>query len=72
MFHSARCTCTRWCGPRSDRRCLRPRATSSTRLDITDRYGTDAVRLLLMMSAAPGTDITYSEDRLSSARQFGN
>jgi valyl-tRNA synthetase len=25
-----------------------------------------------MMSAAPGTDITYSEDRLNSARQFGN
>jgi valyl-tRNA synthetase len=41
-------------------------------LDIIDKYGTDAVRLALMMSAAPGTDITYSEDRLASARQFGN
>ncbi|HEX4593774.1 MAG TPA: valine--tRNA ligase, partial [Bryobacteraceae bacterium] len=41
-------------------------------LDTIDRYGTDAVRLALMMSAAPGTDITYSEDRLNSARQFGN
>ena len=41
-------------------------------LDIIDKYGTDAVRLALMMSAAPGTDITYSEDRLNSARQFGN
>jgi valyl-tRNA synthetase len=41
-------------------------------LDIIDRFGTDAVRLALMMSAAPGTDITYSEDRLNSARQFGN
>jgi valyl-tRNA synthetase len=41
-------------------------------LDIIDRYGTDAVRLALMMSAAPGTDITYSEERLNAARQFGN
>ena len=30
------------------------------------------MRLALMMAAAPGTDITYSEDRLTSARQFGN
>jgi valyl-tRNA synthetase len=41
-------------------------------LNTIDKYGTDAVRLALMMSAAPGTDITYSEDRLNSARQFGN
>ncbi len=41
-------------------------------LDINERFGTDAVRLALMMSAAPGTDITYSEDRLASARQFAN
>lgn len=41
-------------------------------LDINDRFGTDAVRLALMRSAAPGTDITYSEDWLNSARQFAN
>jgi valyl-tRNA synthetase len=41
-------------------------------LNTIDKYGTDAVRLALMMSAAPGTDITYSDDRLNSARQFGN
>ena len=41
-------------------------------LDINERFGTDAVRLALMRSAAPGTDITYSEDWLTSARQFAN
>lgn len=41
-------------------------------LDINDKYGTDAVRLALMMAAAPGTDITYSEERLVAARQFAN
>ena len=41
-------------------------------LDINERFGTDAVRLALMGAAAPGTDITYSEDRLTSARQFAN
>ena len=41
-------------------------------LDINDKYGTDAVRLALMRAAAPGTDITYSEERLVAARQFAN
>ena len=41
-------------------------------LDINERFGTDAVRLGLMMSAAPGTDITYSEERMTSSRQFAN
>ncbi|MGD0436323.1 MAG: valine--tRNA ligase [Bryobacteraceae bacterium] len=41
-------------------------------LDINDRYGTDAVRLSLMRAAAPGTDITYSEERAAAARQFAN
>ena len=41
-------------------------------LDINDRFGTDACRLWLLMAAAPGTDITYNEDKLASARQFAN
>jgi valyl-tRNA synthetase len=41
-------------------------------LDINDKYGTDACRLWLLMAAAPGTDITYNEDKLQSARQFAN
>jgi valyl-tRNA synthetase len=41
-------------------------------LDINERFGTDAVRLSLMMAAAPGTDIIYTEDRLNAARQFAN
>jgi valyl-tRNA synthetase len=41
-------------------------------LDINEKYGTDACRLWLLMAAAPGTDITYNEDRLKSARQFCN
>jgi valyl-tRNA synthetase len=41
-------------------------------LDINEKYGTDACRLWLLMAAAPGTDITYNEDKLASARQFCN
>ena len=41
-------------------------------LDINEKYGTDACRLWLLMAAAPGTDITYNEDKLDSARQFCN
>ena len=41
-------------------------------LDINEKYGTDACRLWLLRAAAPGTDITYNEDKLESARQFCN
>src|SRR5580704_1655504 len=41
-------------------------------MDSNDKFGTDAVRLSLMMAAAPGTDIVYTEDRLNASRQFAN
>ena len=41
-------------------------------MDSNDKYGTDAVRLSLMMAAAPGTDIVYTEERLTATRQFAN
>src|SRR5262249_22986871 len=41
-------------------------------LDILERFGTDAVRLSLLRAAAPGTDISYSEERIVAARQFAN
>ena len=41
-------------------------------LVVTERYGTDAVRMALLMAAAPGTDIALSEDRMESARAFAN
>jgi valyl-tRNA synthetase len=41
-------------------------------MDSNDKFGTDAVRLSLMMAAAPGTDIVYTEERLAATRQFAN
>ena len=41
-------------------------------MDSNDKFGTDAVRLSLMMAAAPGTDIVYTEERLTATRQFAN
>ncbi|MBV9084103.1 MAG: valine--tRNA ligase, partial [Acidobacteriaceae bacterium] len=41
-------------------------------LDIMDRIGTDACRIALLISAAPGADIALKEDRLVSARGFAN
>ncbi len=41
-------------------------------LVVTDQYGTDAVRLALLIGAAPGTDIVFSTDRLETARSFAN
>ncbi|MGH9407151.1 MAG: valine--tRNA ligase [Terriglobia bacterium] len=41
-------------------------------LEVTARYGTDAVRFALSISAAPGTDIAFSEDKVESYRAFAN
>ena len=39
-------------------------------LDITSRFGTDAVRVSLTMGLAPGADVLFSEDRLAAAWNF--
>ena len=41
-------------------------------LVINEKYGTDAVRMALLMGAAPGTDIVLTEERLESTRGFAN
>jgi valyl-tRNA synthetase len=41
-------------------------------LKLTQDYGTDALRYMLVSMAAPGTDIAMSEDRLGGARAFAN
>ena len=41
-------------------------------LEVTERFGTDAVRFALAISAAPGTDITFSYDKVESYRAFAN
>ena len=41
-------------------------------LIINEKYGTDAVRFALLVSAAPGGDIALSEDRIASCRNFAN
>jgi valyl-tRNA synthetase len=41
-------------------------------LDIIDRFGTDACRIALLISAATGADIALKEDRIESSRGFAN
>jgi valyl-tRNA synthetase len=41
-------------------------------IDITERYGTDAVRFTLASMASPGTDIAFSESRTEGYRAFAN
>jgi valyl-tRNA synthetase len=41
-------------------------------LVINEKYGTDAVRFALLISAAPGGDIALSQDRIASCRNFAN
>ncbi|HEV2423293.1 MAG TPA: valine--tRNA ligase [Terriglobia bacterium] len=41
-------------------------------IEITEKYGTDAVRFALASSAAPGTDIAFSDDKVQSHRNFAN
>ena len=39
-------------------------------LDITSRFGTDALRLSLTMGVVSGTDVVFSDDKLTGARKF--
>jgi valyl-tRNA synthetase len=41
-------------------------------LVVTEKYGTDAVRMALLQGATPGTDIVLTEERMSSSRDFAN
>jgi valyl-tRNA synthetase len=41
-------------------------------LEVTEKYGTDAVRFALAISAAPGTDIAFSIEKIESYRAFAN
>ena len=41
-------------------------------LQVTEQYGTDAVRFALAISAPPGTDIAFSKDKVESYRAFAN
>jgi valyl-tRNA synthetase len=39
-------------------------------LDITSRFGTDALRMSLTMGVVPGADVVFSEDKLIAARKL--
>ena len=41
-------------------------------LVVTEKYGTDAVRMAMLQCAAPGTDIVLTEARMESSRAFAN
>jgi valyl-tRNA synthetase len=41
-------------------------------LVVTEKYGTDAVRMALLQGAAPGTDIVLTEERMASSGTFAN
>ncbi len=41
-------------------------------LDMTAKYGTDALRFALVFNTAPGTDIALSEDKIKGMKHFGN
>ena len=69
---SARSTSTAWCATPSGRRCRRPSGNVVDPLVVTEKYGTDAVRMALLQGAAPGTDIVLTEERMESSRAFAN
>jgi len=41
-------------------------------LEVIDRFGTDALRIALLVSAATGADIALKEDRVEAGRAFAN
>src|SRR5262245_57892621 len=41
-------------------------------IEVTEKYGTDAVRFTLAAMASPGTDIAFNESRIDGYRAFAN
>lgn len=41
-------------------------------IELVDRYGADALRFTLVFGAAPGSDISVSEDKVRGMRNFAN
>lgn len=41
-------------------------------VEITDKYGTDALRFTLITASGPGTDLKLAEERVESNRNFAN
>jgi valyl-tRNA synthetase len=41
-------------------------------LELVEQYGADSIRLTLLQSAAPGSDVQINEDWIDAARRFGN
>jgi valyl-tRNA synthetase len=41
-------------------------------IEVTEKYGTDAVRFTLAAMASPGTDIAFNEERTKGYRNFAN
>jgi valyl-tRNA synthetase len=41
-------------------------------IEVTEKYGTDAVRFTLASMASPGTDIAFNEARIKGYRDFAN
>jgi valyl-tRNA synthetase len=41
-------------------------------LDMVEKYGADALRLSLIIGAAPGNDLKLAEDRIRGYKNFGN
>jgi valyl-tRNA synthetase len=48
------------------------KGTGVNPLELTQQFGTDALRYMLASMAAPGTDIALTEDRILGARAFAN
>jgi valyl-tRNA synthetase len=48
------------------------KGTGVNPLELTQKFGTDALRYMLASMSAPGTDIALSEDRILGARAFAN
>ncbi len=41
-------------------------------LDIIEKYGTDALRMSLLVAVAPGQDVKFSEDKVKAYKKFSN
>lgn len=54
------------------RKMSRTRGTGLDPLELTDKYGTDALRISLIYGGAAGNDLSLAEDKVRAMRNFAN
>lgn len=66
------CSSTALSGDAQGRKMSKSLGNGVDPLEIIDRYGADSLRFTLVNGISPGSDMRFSEEKVTSSRNFAN